>query len=61
MDASRPERDLARQESRLRDKALTLLGPLVGAGEAAAVVERILRLDAEADVAAFMRSAPVAG
>ncbi len=60
VDASRPERDLGRQEARLHDKALTLLAPLVGAGPAAAVVQRLLAFGQEADVAAFMRAAPVA-
>ncbi|MES2187072.1 MAG: MmgE/PrpD family protein [Pseudomonadota bacterium] len=60
VDASRPERDLDRQEARLRDKAMVLLAPRVGTARAQAVVERILGFQDEASVAVFMATTPAA-
>lgn len=54
VDASRPERDLDRQQARLQAKAATLLEPVVGAGRASALARRVLAFADEPDVAAFM-------
>lgn len=53
-DASTPERDLGRQEARLIEKARTLLMPRMGARRSAALIDGVLDINGEIDVAGFM-------